>query len=232
MPLRRRTERKHELILAAGLRIFLRHGYRDASMDGIARNARVSKRTLYAHFESKQTLFVAILRDACQRIVEPIARARPGRDVKRTLVELGRQFVRLGLSPQLNALHRLVVAESLRFPELGRLYYGIAREKLWDVIAAYLEEEARRGTLTIDRPRLAAEQFCAILGGHPHVRLQLGIDQRLPRRTVGDDVTAGVQLFLNGCRRDRVAKRGARLWPEHTADRRKTRRPSIALVTS
>ena len=204
MPLLRRTERKRASILAAGLRVFLRHGYRAASMDGIARDARVSKRTLYAHFDSKRTLFVAIVHDACRRIAEPIARARSGQDVEQTLVALGRQFVRLGLSPQLNALHRLVVAESVRFPELGRLYYEVAREKLWNVIAAYLEEEARRGTLVIDRPQLAAEQFCAILGGHPHVRLQLGVDRRLPRRTAAQDVTAGVRLFLHGCRADRA----------------------------
>jgi TetR/AcrR family transcriptional regulator, mexJK operon transcriptional repressor len=202
MPLHRRTERKREAILVAGRRVFLRSGYRGSSMDAIAAEAKVSKRTLYAHFESKESLFVAIVRDACERVVAPITRGRPHDDVETTLRALGRQFVGVALSPWLNALHRLVVAESVRFPELGRLYYGVAREKLWDVIARYLEEQAGRGVLRIDKPELAAEQFCAILAGHPHVRLQLGVDRRRPPHALAEDVDYGVRLFLGGCRAD------------------------------
>ena len=200
MALRRRTERKRADMLAAGRRAFLERGYRDASMDAIAREANVSKRTLYSHFESKESLFEAIVRDAGDEMVAPIRRADADADVEATLTALGKEFVRLALSPWVNALHRLVVAESVRFPELGRLYYETASEKLWNVVADYLAEQARRGTLRIENPRLAAEQFCAILSGHPHVRLQLGVDRRRSRRAMEDDVKYGVELFLHGCR--------------------------------
>jgi TetR/AcrR family transcriptional repressor of mexJK operon len=205
MLLRHRTERKRDAMLAAGRTAFLGRGYRDASMDSIARQAAVSKRTLYAHFESKESLFLAIVREACDQMVEPIARTRRTADVEATLTALGRQFIGLALSPWLNSLHRLVVAESVRFPELGRLYYGVVRERLWDAIAGYLDEQARRGVLRIERPELAAEQFCAILGGHPHVRLQLGIDRRRSKRAMADDVKFGVRLFLDGCRAQKRA---------------------------
>ncbi len=190
-------------MLAAGRRIFLRHGYRDSSMDVIAREAGVSKRTLYAHFESKESLFVAIMQEAGEQMVAPISRGDPNADVEATLTELAKQFVGLALSPWVNALHRVVVAESMRFPEIGRLYYRVARKKLWDVIAEYLEEQARRGNLRIERPRLAAEQFCAILSGHPHVRLQLGVDRKRSAKALADDVKYGVRLFLDGCRAEK-----------------------------
>src|SRR5688572_19743924 len=147
MPLHHRTERKRAAMLAAGRRIFLRRGYRDSSMDVIARAAGVSKRTLYSHFESKQSLFASIMQEAAEHMVAPIARGNPDADVEATLTALGKQFVGLALSPWVNSLHRVVVAESIRFPQVGRLYYRVAREKLWDVIADYLEEQARRGAL-------------------------------------------------------------------------------------
>jgi AcrR family transcriptional regulator len=200
MSVRTRTERKRAAILGAARRVFLRRGYRDATMDAISTAARVSKRTLYGHFDSKKALFVAIMRDLCEQIVAPLGRVPANAGVERTLLLLGRQFMRIGMSPWVNSFHRLVVAESQRFPELSRLYYDIGRENLWDVIAAYLAEQAERGRLRITRPELAAEQFCGIIAGHPHVRLQLGIDRRLSRRATKDDMKLGVRLFLDGCR--------------------------------
>lgn len=200
MPRVGRTQRKRDAMLAAARRVFLRRGYRDSTMDAISAEARVSKRTLYAHFDSKETLFVAIVRDVCERIVAPLGRAPAAGNVEKTLVVFGRRFVQVVLSPWVNSLHRLVVAESTRFPELGRLYYRIGQERLWDVIATYLAEQAQRGTLRIAQPRLAAEQFGGILAGHPHTRLQLGVDRRTTRREALHNVKLGVRLFLDGCR--------------------------------
>jgi AcrR family transcriptional regulator len=52
--------RKHETVLDAAVGLFLRHGYRKASMNDIAREAGVSKPTLYALFDDKEALFAAV----------------------------------------------------------------------------------------------------------------------------------------------------------------------------
>lgn len=200
MPRATRTERKRDAMLSAARRVFLQRGYRDSTMDTISAEAGVSKRTLYAHFESKEALFVAIVRDVCEQIVAPLRGAPATGGVEKTLVVFGRQFVQVVLSPWVNSLHRLVVAESTRFPELGRLYYRIGQERLWGVIADYLTEQAKRGTLRIAQPRLAAEQFAGILAGHPHTRLQLGVDRATTRREALHNVKLGVRVFLDGCR--------------------------------
>jgi TetR/AcrR family transcriptional regulator, mexJK operon transcriptional repressor len=81
-----------------------------------------------------------------------------------------------------------------------RRRYRIGQERLWGVIAAYLTEQAKRGTVRIAQPRLAAEQFGGILAGHAHARLQLGVDRRMTRREALGNVKLGVRLFLDGCR--------------------------------
>lgn len=48
-------------ILDAGAPVFLRFGYRKASMDDIARAASLSRQSLYSHFDTKEGLFRAVV---------------------------------------------------------------------------------------------------------------------------------------------------------------------------
>ena len=50
--------RRHILFVAKD--VFLEAGYERASMDTVAARAGTSKRSLYAHFESKDKLFLAV----------------------------------------------------------------------------------------------------------------------------------------------------------------------------
>ena len=56
-----------ESILAAAKRAFLAAGFGAVSMDTIAREAGVSKATVYAHFGSKEELFGAVIERECER---------------------------------------------------------------------------------------------------------------------------------------------------------------------
>ena len=54
---------KGEAIAAAALRLFLRDGYERTSVDAIAAEAGVSKRTIYNRYGDKENLFLSVLRD-------------------------------------------------------------------------------------------------------------------------------------------------------------------------
>src|SRR6476660_6564438 len=56
-----RSLRKHAAILDAAEQVFLAKGYLGTSMDEVAARSGVSKQTVYAHFGSKETLFVALV---------------------------------------------------------------------------------------------------------------------------------------------------------------------------
>jgi TetR/AcrR family transcriptional repressor of mexJK operon len=58
---------KAESILAAAKRAFLAAGFAAVSMDAIARDAGVSKATVYAHFAGKEELFGAVIGRECER---------------------------------------------------------------------------------------------------------------------------------------------------------------------
>lgn len=59
---RKRREKTERRIIEAAYFLFYRKGFARVSMDQIAMRARLTKRTLYAHFSSKDDLLAATLR--------------------------------------------------------------------------------------------------------------------------------------------------------------------------
>src|SRR4029079_18974506 len=65
----------------------------------------------------------------------------------------------LVMQPRLRQLRRLVIAESSRFPELGRTFYEQGPGRTIAALAATFERLAARGLLDVADPNLAAAQF-------------------------------------------------------------------------
>lgn len=122
-PVVRRKSRKRAAIIEAAKAVFFEDGYAGASMERITARAGVSKATIYAHFVSKEE----ILREVVDAVVQPIAShyvsaANQTEDFEVGLRLLARMITRNAMLPDVIALERLVIAEALRFPELGALY--------------------------------------------------------------------------------------------------------------
>lgn len=60
---KRDTSRKRQMILEGAIKVFTEKGFDTSSMDKIAEVSGVSKRTIYNHFPSKESLFQAIVAD-------------------------------------------------------------------------------------------------------------------------------------------------------------------------
>jgi AcrR family transcriptional regulator len=69
-----RGERRAQLLEAA-LEVFVAQGYHAAAMDEIADRAGVSKPVLYQHFPGKLELYLALLEQACDKIIEATRQA-------------------------------------------------------------------------------------------------------------------------------------------------------------
>ena len=60
---RRRADASRQLIVEAARAHFFSHGFRSVTMDDLAEELGISKKTLYAHFASKIALLEAVLAD-------------------------------------------------------------------------------------------------------------------------------------------------------------------------
>src|SRR4249919_473723 len=74
-----RDQRRVQLLDAAG-EVFTSKGYHAAAMDDIADAAGVSKPVLYQHFPSKLDLYLALLDQSCDRLVDVVGEALASTD--------------------------------------------------------------------------------------------------------------------------------------------------------
>ena len=189
---------KHGAISDAARRVFLRDGYR-ASMDLVAAEAGVSKQTVYNHFGSKEGLFRAIVEGCSEEFLTVLVeREAGGGDARETLHQFGLRFLALVLDPQSLALHRMLVAEAPRFPDLAAEVYRAGPGRAVRRLAAYLEQQDRRGTLVVPDPVLSAEQFLGSLTGHVHFRALVGVARPSPAE-IERIVRHAVGSFLGAC---------------------------------
>src|SRR5438445_8755693 len=110
---------KAESILAAAKRNFLAAGFGAVSMDTIARDAGVSKATVYAHFAGKEELFGAVIAHVSERRYDGFSiETLDPRDIEASLTTITHRFLDLVLAPEVIALNRIIIGEVTRFPVL------------------------------------------------------------------------------------------------------------------
>src|SRR5947209_19593490 len=79
-PRHRKTDSSRQRIVEAARAHFFSHGFRSVTMDDLAEELAMSKKTLYAHFPSKIALLEAVLADKFAGVeakLEEIKRAYP-----------------------------------------------------------------------------------------------------------------------------------------------------------
>jgi TetR/AcrR family transcriptional regulator, mexJK operon transcriptional repressor len=199
-----RTQRKRQSILEAATDLFLRNGYPGTSMDEVARQADVSKQTVYAQFASKEALFVAMtgaMTSAAAAQVNNEVGVAPhdGKEVAGYLRAYAERQLMVVLTPRLMQLRRLVIGEVGRFPQLGRAVYEGGPVRAISVIASALEILADRGLLVIDDPVIAASHFNWLVMGDPVNRVTLLGDDAIPSRAaIRRHAANAVRAFLEG----------------------------------
>ena len=198
---RRRSEDKRRAILAGAQAVFLASGFGGASMEAVAAKARVSKMTVYRQFKTKEALFAGLIRALCDRIVGDdltLDLASPPRDVLR---EYARRIIETVFDPGTIELHRIVIAESRRFPALGRLFYRTGPAASIAGVTDYLKRLDRAGRLHVPDPQRAAEEFLELLRGYAHLRLLLGVGAVPTEREFAIRVDDAVERLLASGRR-------------------------------
>ncbi len=200
-PSREASERLRERILDAATAMFLDRGFGDTSIDAVADELRIAKRTFYHRFRDKEELFAAVVHRIIQRLRPrtgaPVAESA---DAGTTLERFAAVILAAALKPQSVALHRLIVAESARFPQLVRvLEREGAVEEAVGLIAGILVRATATGTLAVDDPDFAARQFLHMVIAVPQ-RRAMGMGARMTRREIAQWPGKVTRLFLNGCR--------------------------------
>lgn len=192
-----RKGRKYDQVLEGARSVFMSDGFEGASVDEIARVAAVSKATLYSYFPDKRHLFMEVANAECARqakeALDNIEMEAAPADVLR---QAAQHFLRFITSTFGLQIFRICVAESDRFPELGRQFYNSGPVVMRAEMAAYFASAEARGQLKVDDPVLAADQFGELCKADIWPRLVFGVSHRVTEAEIDRVVDGAVEMFL------------------------------------
>lgn len=192
-----RREDRRESILAVAWRSFLERGYAATSMSSIAAELGGSKATLWNYFPSKEELFASVIdqrteayRALLTEILSPVG------CVETTLANVSRSLLKKACAADSIALHRLVVAESNRFPELGQIFYERGPRMTTELLTEYVSKSMSRGELRQDDPTIACKTFITLCIHSCQQRQLLGLIGPLSDEQIEEETTRTVGLFM------------------------------------
>jgi TetR/AcrR family transcriptional repressor of mexJK operon len=199
-PSRQQSAQLADRILDVAEKLFLSHGFGATSIEAVAKQAGISKRTFYHRFPGKERLFEAVVRRLIERWLPPFdTDLLSPPDLADALQSAAENILRIALTPEALALHRLVIHEAQRFPSLARIMHELGAASGIERIASHLEPRIKSGELRSIDPRFAAEQFIlAVVTGPQRRALGLGIP--LNAAEISAYAGSAVSLFLDGAR--------------------------------
>lgn len=195
------SERKRTAIAQAALALFLRDGFARTSVDAIAEEAGVSKRTIYNHYGDKENLFLSVIGDAYDSMIDVVVQLMekyltdlPDEEVEQGIIAFARETALMAArSSERSAMIRLMIAEVPHFPELMAVL--MRPRSVTAAIAERLTKLGARGLLDVPEPEEAASHLFSLTMGQMNNRSLFGSlpmsDEEITRMA-----TSGARTFL------------------------------------
>lgn len=195
-PCKGEEQQSRDRLLDAASKLFLEHGYEKLSMETIARDGRVSLRTIYSQFGGKAGLFGALIRRCSDQFIGSLP---TDERLEEALVLFGAQFLYRITRPDVLRMRAILMGESPRFPDLATQFYEQGPSRTLDHLSQFFEQQQQAGRVMALDPRFLAEQFISALRGERFQRLQLGLEQPPDEDEIKRWVQAATRMFLQGC---------------------------------
>ena len=192
---RRIAGEKRSAILGAATRLFAQDGYGGTSLARVATEAQVSTATLFKQFPTKDDLFEAIVIEFWSQEIEPGTAVDPS-DPRSGLIALGRRYASLLLKPGMAGLHRMVIAEAPRFPELARIQFDLGKEPFFAQVHGFVVRASEAGTLQVDDATVATTQYLGMIANFVLWPKMLLVDWDLSPLEVETTVDEAVTTLL------------------------------------
>lgn len=191
-------ERRAEIVNCA-LEIFTEHGYAGTTMDLVASQSKVSKRTLYELFPGKTALFHAMIAAHRQAMLD-LPRERDDEDLVEALEAIFRVDIDEEEDRKRKAFVQLIMVEAAQFPEVYEIIVqhgaGVSRQLLTD----WLARQRDRGVLDIDDPASGARILMDMIFGAMGFKKIRGCGEEFSHEERQSQIRRCIDVFLNGVR--------------------------------
>lgn len=156
---------KRSAILSGAMQEFLAHGYAATTMDRVAAAAKVSKATVYSHFQDKEGLFMALVQQLQEKKFQAVYGSPEGPRLQgppqQVLHHLASTMLENIIEDKpFQAFMRLIIGESGRFPELARAFSHHTPRRFLSILKEYLSTQSG---LNLKDPEATARIFIGSL---------------------------------------------------------------------
>ncbi|MDO9104560.1 MAG: TetR/AcrR family transcriptional regulator [Methylovulum sp.] len=180
--------------------LVLEHGYGNLSLETIARDARVSMRTIYSQFGGKAGLFGAVIRRCSDQFVACLSEEQAlDCSPEDVLVAFAKQFLFRITRSDAMRIRALIIGESLRFPDVAAQYYEQGPQRTLEHLAQFFARHAEY--FAVEDAHVLADQFLSVLRSERFQKLQLGLEQTPDEAEIDAWAQQNTRLFLQGSRR-------------------------------
>src|SRR3954453_15187379 len=135
-----------QTIIDAARELFVELGFQATTLDKVAQRAKISKLSIYRHFENKEALFGAAMAAGCHQLFAPQALLE-GVDgsVEDQLVAVGSSLLRTLLRSDVRTLEAMVMADKTSQNALSKLHFEAGPAQVIAEIEAPVTSVAREG---------------------------------------------------------------------------------------
>lgn len=190
---------KHGRILAAALDEFIDRGFTGGSMDRIAMKAKVSKVTIYNHFENKDLLYRHMV-EYYLKEVHPGAPAidkRADLAPREILTRYSSQLIDVTTHQRTIGMLRLLRADPMVATNAPPEHHESRLLPDIKEIASYLAWEHSGGRLRVKNPEVAARQLTGMLFENTLYPSLMGLKVDLSKTRIGEVIDTSVAMFLS-----------------------------------
>jgi AcrR family transcriptional regulator len=195
---RRRKEARPEEIVEAALELFVEKGFSATRMDEVARKAGISKGTLYLYFDSKESIFHAVVQNIISPMIDEveIVVSRHKGPAAELLKELMRGWWQTTQDSPLAAVPKLMISEAGNFPEMARFYIDNVFKRVRNLLEQVIRTGINSGEFRHVQVRTAARLLMA-----PVIQAHLWVHSFTPYDDPQDwesYMDLHLQLFMHG----------------------------------
>lgn len=154
-----------QTIIDAACELFAELGFQATTLDKVAQRAKISKLSIYRHFENKEALFSAAIAARCEQLVPPTVSESDGLTAEDQLMAMGSSLLRKLLSAEFRSVEAMIMGDKTNQSSLSKLHYDAATARVITEIKAVLRHLHAQGRLNVPDPHQSARLFGALFKG-------------------------------------------------------------------
>ncbi|AUC13277.1 TetR family transcriptional regulator (plasmid) [Rhizobium sp. Y9] len=154
-----------QTIIDAACELFEELGFHAATLDKVAQRAKISKLSIYKHFENKEALFGAAFAARCQQLVPQTLFEGVDGSAEDQLLAAGSSLLHTLLRPEVRNVEAMVVADTPNQKALSKMHYEAGPAHIIAQIEGLLRQLHAKSLLFVPDPLQSARLFAALFKG-------------------------------------------------------------------